>query len=159
MTTERLTIEGLYELIRSINANARLIVHPDDEAGVRKALEAIPAGVRPEVIPSDLIPEAGTAYYSRAVPIEALGAKAIESIGDELISKARRDALARAEAEENARYLEDREPLEMADGTLIAGDQAAAYRRLQRRIDARVAREVYGDHPPIDPLDLFGGSQ
>lgn len=186
MTTERLTVAQLKEVIASINRDARLIVHPDDEDVVRDALAKLPEDVRPTLVVSPAVKESGTAYYSRAVPLDKLTLPpgSITNVHkpdlDELVADEERrlhdylkakaaETEARAEGQQDlhdtihgqraaqADALADREPLYLPSGELVAGERAARYRRLRRRIAQRVDDEVYGEHPPIDPIDFLGG--
>lgn len=151
--TDELNINKLRAAIASINRRANLIVHPDDEATARDALDQLPEDVRPKLVVSKYLPGPGTAYFSRSVPIEHL---TIENIPrGTFLDRDEVDDLAADIDAWGESYADDRTPLYLPSGELVAGERAAAYRRLRRRIAQRIDIEVHGESPPIDPLDLL----
>lgn len=58
--------------VEAANRDAYIVVHPDDEATARDALDRLPADARPRLVTSADVPAPGTAHYSRPIPIHAL---------------------------------------------------------------------------------------
>lgn len=151
--TDELNINKLRAAIASINQTANLIVHPDDEATARDALDQLPEDVRPNLVVSKYLPGPGTAYFSRSVPIEHL---TIENVPrGTYLDRDEVDDLADDIDAWGESYADDRTPLYLPSGELVAGERAARYRRLRRRIAQRIDIEVHGESSPIDPLDLL----
>lgn len=56
-------------VVEAANRDAYLVVHPDDEETARAALDLFPEEARPRLVVSATVPDPGTAYYSRSMPI------------------------------------------------------------------------------------------